>query len=289
MSVKSKPKAKKTAAAKVTRAKAVRAATPAPFTTDDPRAAWQHFREEALKADPASLAVCTADADIVRVNVARGVASVTPLIEKARAELPNANVNRAVESAALSLALTQAIDRVGSTPAPQAAANAELDAELSLKERAAKMYSDRQLLMTQLKVFVGLGDFSLGSYAKLLEGSGPIDGARDVLNASAALDEEKIAGRHPFSAKWRSDATTRARRLLSELSPADATPEAAVRDAASIERDAIWALLVAAHAELRKIGMVLFGEKDLDAKVPPLMSRTTPRADPKGAPPTPPA
>lgn len=282
------PTKKKSARPKVARAKAVRPASPAPFTTDDPRAAWQHFRAEALKANPAALAVCTADADLVRVNVARGVASVTPLINRARAELPTTNVTRAVESAALSLALTHAVDLIGNAPAPEAPTVDELDAGLSLNERTARMFADRQLLMLQLKVFVGIGDFSQSSMTTLLQGTGPIDGARDVLSGNAALDGEKIAGRHPFTAKWRSDATKRARRLLSELSPSDATPEAAVRDAASIERDAYWALLVAAHAELRKIGMVLFGEKDLDAKVPPLMARTAGRAEPKG-PPAPPA
>lgn len=287
MSSKSSPTKKKSARPKVARPKAVRPASPAPFTTDDPRAAWQHFRAEALKANPATLAVCTADADLVRVNVARGVASVTPLVGRARVELPATNVTRAVESAALSLALTHAVDLIGNAPAPESAHD-ELDAGLSLSERTARMFADRQLLMLQLKVFVGLGDFSQSSMTALLQGTGPIDGARDVLSGNAALDGEKIAGRHPFTAKWRSDATKRARRLLSELSPADATPEAAVRDAASIERDAYWALLVAAHAELRKIGMVLFGEKDLDAKVPPLMARTAGRAEPK-APPAPPA
>lgn len=90
---------------------------------------------------------------------------------------------------------------------------------------------------------------------------------------------------------WRQRATGRARRLLDELSPDNAIREVAARNAAALERDAFWALLVAAHAELRKIGMVLFGEKDLDEKVPPLMARTATKAKPeapknnKGAPP----
>ncbi len=143
------------------------------------------------------------------------------------------------------------------------------------------MFVDRQLLVFQLKVFRGLGDYSERSMATLPEGKGPIDGARDVLAGDAALDHEKITGQHPFTPTWRGHATQRARRLLAELSPNDAAAVAAVRDVASIERDAYWALLRSAHAELRTFGMVLFGEKDLDNKVPPLMARTATRAAPK--------
>jgi hypothetical protein len=267
--------AKKSPSRSVTKAVREQAVT-GPFVTDDPRGAWAHFRDEALKADPAALAVCKADPDIVRVNVARGVASVAPLAGKARVELPAVNVTRALESAALSLALTHACDRVDGRPASSAPSEEDdPDATLSLVERTSKMFFDRQLLVTMLKVFVGLGDFGQDSFAAILEGTGPIDGARDVLNADAALDGEKLRGRHPFTPAWRQQATRRARRLLADLSPDNAVRELAARNAASMERDAFWALLGAAHADLRKIGMVLFGEKELDAKVPPLMARST--------------
>ncbi len=248
--------------------------------------------DEALKADPAMLAVCKADPDLVRTNVTRGVASVTPLADEARANLPLANVTRALECVALSLALTHACDRVTEAPgAVDAPADDDPDANLPLAERTSKMFTDRQLVVGMLKIFVGLGDYALDAYNKILEGSGPIDGARDVLTADAALDGEKLRGRHPFTPAWRQRATGRARRLLDELSPDNAIREVAARNAAALERDAFWALLVAAHAELRKIGMVLFGEKDLDEKVPPLMARTATKAKPeapknnKGAPP----
>lgn len=254
-----------------------------PYVTDDPRAAWQHFRAEALAANPETLAVCTTDIDLVRVNVARGVASVSPLAATARKALPLSAVTRALESAALSLALTHAFDLVVEAPAAAPPSTEEdPDATLSIAERTAKMYADRQLLVAQLKVFLGLGDHPQAAMTALLAGSGSIDGARDVLQADAALDGERLAGRHPFTAAWRAQATRRARRLLAELTPANATAEASVRTVASVERDAYWALLVAAHAELRKIGMVLFGERDLDDKVPPLGARTVARSPAKG-------
>ncbi len=253
-----------------------------PFVTKDPRSAWAHFRDEALKADPAMLAVCKADPDIVRANVNRGVASVAPLADEARANLPLANVTRALECVALSLALTHAFDRVTEAPGSvDAPADDDPDASLSLAERTSRMFANRQLLVAMLKIFVGLGDYSIESYNKILEGSGPIDGSRDVLAADAVLDGEKVRGRHPFTPAWRQVATRRAQRLLDELSPDNAIREVAARNAAALERDAFWALLVTAHGELRKIGMVLFGERDLDDKVPPLMARTT-KAKPVG-------
>lgn len=255
------------------------------YVTDDPRAAWQHFRAEALAADPATLAVCTTDIDLVRVNVGRGVASVSARAAEARKALPLADVTRALESAALSLALTHAFDLVVEAPAAAPPSTEEdPDAALSIAERTAKMFVDRQLLVGQLKVFLGLGDYPQAAMTALLAGSGSIDGARDVLQADAALDGERLAGRHPFTAAWRAQATRRARRLLAELTPANATVEASVRTVASVERDAYWALLVAAHAELRKIGMVLFGERDLDDKVPPLGARTVARSPAKAKP-----
>ena len=68
--------------------------------------------------------------------------------------------------------------------------------------------------------------------------------------------------------------------MLAELTPTNAPTEAPVRSPTAIERDAYWTLLVTAHAELRKIGMVLFGERDLDEKVPPLLTRAVTKAKP---------
>ncbi len=62
----------------------------------------------------------------------------------------------------------------------------------------------------------------------------------------------------------------------------DASEQAALRDR-------LWTLLRTRHAELRKVGNELFGEDDLDARVPRLGSRVavaTPKAenDNEGAP-----
>lgn len=278
-SPKTSPKKKKAAtsksATKAQRAELVRD----PFVTDDPRTAWTHFRAEALALASASRVICSADPDLVRSNVARGVASVLPQVAQARAALPTTDVTRALESKALSLALTHAIDLVLDVPdAVSTEAIEDLDAGLTVGQRTAKMYKDRYALMLQLKVFASLGVYSEEALKMLLAGSGAIDGARDVLQADAALDGE--GRKHPFTPEWRQRATTRARRLLSELTPTNAPTEAPVRTPSSLERDAYWTLLLAAHAELRKIGMVLFGERDLDEKVPPLQSRTATKAKP---------
>jgi hypothetical protein len=270
-----------------TRTPAKNTASPAattPFLREDPLAAWTHFRPAALALDPGALPICRLDADLARTNAQRGVAALLPLLDQARAQLPQFDVTRALESASLAFALTHAIDRAPPpNPAP-AAADADPDHALPLPSRVSQMFADRALLVLQLRVYVGLGALAEDTLDKILEDRGPIDGARDVLAADALLDSDRLKDKHPFPAAWRTLTRRRAHRLLAELTPNNAATAATARDAAGLERDAYAQLLTAAHADLRTIGRVLFGEKLVDERVPPLQSRTVTRAPAKPEP-----
>ncbi|MDB4932951.1 MAG: hypothetical protein JWM10_5435 [Myxococcaceae bacterium] len=259
-----------------------------PFLLEDPLAAWTHFRPAALALRPEALPICRLDADLARTNTQRGVAAILPLRDKARAHLPQLDVDRALESAALAFALTHAIDRAPpadpSTSATPAPADPDPDHALPLSTRVARMFADRALLVLHLRVCVGVGALAQDTLDQILEDRGPIDGARDVLAAEALLDTDALRDKHPFPAAWRTLTRRRAHRLLAELTPSNAAAAASERDAAGRERDAYAQLLTAAHADLRTIGQVLFGEKQLDAKVPPLQSRTLTRAPAKPTP-----
>ena len=275
MSSTSDPKAPKPKASRHAPADDATQSAAVPYASNDPHAAWTHFRPEALLIAPELLTTCTGNIDVMRHNVGVAVASIAPLAARVRKDLPSINLTRALEAPALALALSHAADQVvGAAPTPAAPGERPADdAELPLAERTKRMFADRALLVAMLRIFVGLGDDPAASLAKILEDSGPIVGARDVLTADTALDLPKLAGRHPFSDAWRATARARARGLLTDLTPANAVVAPKVADPAALERDAFYKLLQDAHGDLRKIGIVFFGEKGVDARVPPLAAR----------------
>jgi len=61
--------------------------------------------------------------------------------------------------------------------------------------------------------------------------------------------------------------------LVQQLKPVGAKAGRAARDPASIVRDQLWVIINERHDELRQAGAVLFGLKNLDEHVPPLLAR----------------
>ncbi len=106
-------------------------------------------------------------------------------------------------------------------------------------------------------------------------GTGPLDAARDGQQIAGVLAEHAadFAGKHPFTKaqldKLREDADW----LVPALRPVSAKIAPTERDPAAILRDQLGAMLIDRYELARQAGGVLFGLRDLDARIPPLGAR----------------
>jgi hypothetical protein len=93
--------------------------------------------------------------------------------------------------------------------------------------------------------------------------------------------ESVLDKKHPFSNETLDELAKTGAWLTQKLSPKAANPKPkSTRTAESILRDRFWTLVEERHDRLRTIGVMLFGIKNVDEHVPPLLSRVPNRKTP---------
>ena len=235
-----------------------------PFTTVDADAAYRHFLPEA-QAIPADRAeVCRANVQIARVNVARGVESITPHLEIVRRKLPECPIREVLELPALALGLTVAAGRVITQ-----ASEGEIDA------RFAAFRPMRELTLQFLEICAELKMVPKAPVAKIRAGRGSLDGAQDGIAIAGMFRDQRavLEGKHPFSAEYLDAMAEHANWLVRQIKPVGAAARPAEYSAEALVRDQFWTMVNARHEQLREAGVVIFGLKRLDELVPPLQSR----------------
>lgn len=239
-------------------------AAPTPFVTDSSQAAYEHFLP-LVKAIPTDgLDVCRADLAIARVNIDAGIAAITPHLATVKTKLPHCPVNDVLELPALILATSFSTTKI---VAP--ASNREIE------QRLAAMRPMREAALKQLEVFAILGTIPTGVPAAIRKGSGSLDAAQDAIAIPGVFHDyrDRIDGKHPFTSEMLKKLGEDGDWLAKHLKPWGAKDAPAERDPASIVRDQLWAIINERHEHLRQAGAVVFGIKDLDARVPPLGAR----------------
>lgn len=115
----------------------------------------------------------------------------------------------------------------------------------------------------------------VGVPAGIRKGSGSLDAAQDAIAIPGVFHDyrDRIDGQHPFTPAMLKKLGEDGDWLAAHLKPWGAKEAPAERDPASIVRDQLWALVVERHEHLRQAGAVVFGTRDLDARVPPLGAR----------------
>lgn len=228
-------------------------------------AAVQLFRDEAQGVAEDQVEVLGAEPAVVVSNVRVGVASVQPrlaeLVEarpKTRVDwiLSLPNLSRAVEHAAAVTTTAPVVTR------------AHIDARYAELQR----YRGPALLQAQVFASPLFHAFDAKKVADTVAGSGMYNHAQDgvVLASMFREHHEAIAGKHPFT-----DAHITAMEQVGAWIMENVTPSGAKvpRRATATMRDRLWTLLRRRHAELRKAGIELFGEDDVDGYVPKLGAR----------------
>ena len=237
------------------------------FTTTDPRVAWEHFRPAAQRVDANNLQHFRFDVHVAMHNVSVGLASVEPLFETLVAKAPQTAVGELLELPSLGLALSFAIGRC---PTPNVPSKGDIAAKL------AAITEPREVTVGFLRLFAQVHPDKLpvGRVAVFGVQKGPLGMASDAVQAAGMFHEFEsvLDGKHPFDARYLSDMATAGAWLITALKPGRAVKRTAPRTPESIERDQFASLFEARHDALRTAGVVLFGIRNVDERVPPLYS-----------------
>jgi len=236
----------------------------APFTCTSAKECFEHFSPAARSVPEDTLEPCRLDVEIVRANASRGVEAIRPHLAVVRRRLPECAVPDILEVHELSLALMFAAGKV-----IRSSSNGDID------DRLAAVRPMREATLRQLEVFAILGILPKAVPASIRAGFGALDTARDAQAIVGVFHDHQATfdGKHPFTAAQLKRLGEDGDWLVSALKPAMAKGTPVERDPAAVLRDQLFALLSERHEQLRHAGVVVFGLKDLDARIPPLGAR----------------
>lgn len=239
------------------------------FTTTDPRLAWEHFRPTAQRVETKNLQHFRYDVHIAMHNVSVGLAAVVPFLAELAEKAPHIAQAELLEMPALGLGFSFA---VGRCPPTRVASKGEIAAKV------AAITEPRELTVSFLRMFSRLHPEQLPASRVAVFGAqkGPLGMANDGVQAAGIFHEfaSALEGKHPFEAQYLRDMASDSAWLVTTLKPTKAVKRAAPRTPESIERDQFASLFEARHDALRTAGVVLFGIRNVDEKVPPLYSST---------------
>ena len=147
------------------------------------------------------------------------------------------------------------------------------------RELTAEVFADRDLLMANLTLWGKVGIVPTAEVERIYAGKGPFDAARDVLDIAELSQRVPEAKRRLMLGEASLDAMVdRANRLLAKLRPAGARERSNDALTEALEAQSrVWTLVLTKHEELWADGARIF-KKDVDAHVPPLLSRSNKRS-----------
>ncbi len=242
--------------------------------------AFERFKSTAQLIATERVIVCKADLPLVYANARQGASAVLTLETRVRAELPSIEVNLLREIPDIAGGLLHADALAVSSPA---VSRAEIDAQYQ------KLQTQRAPMLLVAQAFALKGLFPADRVDEIVRGNGMHNHALDGIQLSHLFASTPgVANMHPFSAQDVADASDAGHWILRNTMP-DGSRRVKNADAGTALRDRFWTLLVERHELLRRAGFFLFGEAEVDDRVPLLQSRVaSPRAKTPDAP-TPPA
>lgn len=269
---KSAKKSAKKAAAKPSRTPAAPAVKPVTGS----QAAYAKYLPAAQALPAASVVAFRGDAALAFANVSTGVASLLAMQSQAQA-LAGVDVAALTElpdqCLAVAFAVDQALQVAGTTTG-------------QIAPLMSQGYALRRKLFAAADALVAAGLMPAGKVATLHAGTGKLDAAQDLVGLSAlfAGSAASIKGKTAVTSADVTQAAQLGSQLLSMLRPTRAKkPRPADVVSASDVRDRLWTLVVQGYGKLWSVCAFLYGQAEIDAKVPPLQSRTATTSDRKKA------
>ncbi len=240
--------------------------TTAPIRTDEEattgsQAEYDLFLPAAREVLAAEIVPMRADPVLALQNLQTGVTNV--LAELARLEkLPETDVRGIEALPRIALAVIFACTQIASIDRGQIAV------------RLGEAMPLRGLLMKAADALAEAGLFKKAEVAKIREGHGKLDAARDLVALAALFQKHwaTIRGKHAITAAQIKQASEVGTALIQLLKPGRAKRAKGAPAAGTDERDRLWTLVVQGHDRLWRAGAYLFGRDHVDEKVPPLLS-----------------
>jgi hypothetical protein len=226
-------------------------------------AAFQQYLGAASAVPAADVKVFHGDPNVVYTNVLTGTTNLLAQKTAILAELPNEDLTVFETLPAIALGLLyatlQATRRSTKNPTLQA----------NLKEAHAL----RALLLSSATALAQAGVLQASVVAQIRRGRGLIDVARDLIALAGLFNSNAlaIAGKTPITVDQVNRASTLGTELQGQLRPKDAPKTKTVNTAGDI-RDRFWALVVEKYDRVWRVGALIYGQSDIAAKVPPLLS-----------------
>ncbi len=210
------------------------------------------------------------DVRLARYNVCMGVESLWPERDRLARELVTLDLARVWSLPDLARGLVYATKMAERKPVSKG----------ELGEKSTLISTPRTEMLRLAEALSRRGVFPEDALRSLPKGAGRIDVAEDVLALVELYCDPKykkaLAGKHPFTPaefeRWREAAEF----LLNNLRPAGA--RRVKPEATPAERDVLrlWTLLERGYEPVRRAGVWLWGEGEVDQHVPRLLSRARP-------------
>jgi hypothetical protein len=251
----------------------------APFLSESPAAAYQHFLPLAQAVPKDTVRVLNIDPDLVSHNVEIAVKYFKSIQADILKKLPACPVNEYLELPTLALALLFAADRVHGK-----ASDGEIRRRL---QEVAKLRSP------MLKMLEVLADPEVGiadpDYVKdIRAGKGSLNHAKDGVAIPAYFKElgPAVAGKHPFTDEQFARLSEDANWLVGQLTPEQAIDVPADMNPNALVRDQLFTLVWDRYSLLGGAVASVRGLADLEEVVPPLGARkATKKPEPPKQPP----
>jgi hypothetical protein len=241
-------------------------------------AALATFRDEAMALADDQVVGFNVDPAVMMSNLRTGVASVHPLLAELVEARPRTKVAWVLSMTNLGHAIEYAVANCAQAPA---VTRAQLDAMYAELQR----YREPALHFARGLASELFQKLSAQEVATIEAGKGYYDHGQDGVSLASLYRRHaaEIAGMHPFTSAQLDAMEAVGARVAASVTPEGARPKERVAVGVSPAlRDRLWTLLKLRHAELRKCGVELFGEDEVDEKVPRLNRRTqtaTPQND----------
>jgi hypothetical protein len=240
------------------------------------QAAYAKYLPAAQALPAASVVAFRGDAALAYANVSTGLASLLARKTAAQA-LPGLDLAALSElpdqCLAVAFAVEQALQVAGSSTG-------------QIAPLMAQGYALRRKLFAAADALVAAGLLPAGKVAALHAGTGKLDAAQDLVGLAAlfAASKAAIQGKTAVTSADVAQAEQLGSQLLTLLKPTrarKARPAEVV--SASDVRDRLWTLVVQGYGQLWSACAFLYGQAEIDARVPPLQSRTATTSDRKKA------
>ena len=242
------------------------APTGAPFLTQDPVAAYQHFLADAQAVPAASVVHLNIDPDLAVNNVALALPEFQQVQAAVLSAMPSAPVSRFLELPSLALAVLYASDQV----VGQASTG-----EIATRLAALNVLRAPTLAMLEIFANAAVGLADAARVKAIRAGAGSLDKAHDAVNIAGYYTElgAAIAGKHPFTSAQLAQLAEDGQWLIQQLTPTGAVPAPSAVDPAAVIRDQMWTLLSTRYDAMRAAASVVLGIANLDQHLPPLGTR----------------